>query len=114
MMRFLLWEVVNLGKLSMKKSVRAPLSKELREKYGTRTVRVRKGDTIRVVRGDYKNVEGKVDRVDPKNGFIYVESVTGEKVDGSKYLAPLKSSKIIVKTLNLDDKLRRNVIEQNV
>lgn len=113
-MRFLLWGVVNLEKISMKKNVRASLSKELREKYGTRTVRVRKGDTIIVARGDYKNVEGKVDRVDPKNGFIYVENVTGEKVDGSKYLAPLKSSKIIVKTLNLDDTLRRNIIEQNV
>jgi len=113
-MAFFLWEVLNLEKLSMKKNISAPLSKELREKYGTRTVRVRKGDTIRVVRGDYKNVEGKVDRVDPGNGFIYVENVTGEKVDGSKYLVPLKSSKIIVQNLNLEDKLRRNIIEQRM
>jgi len=103
-----------MKKLSMRKNVKAPLSKELREKYGTRTVRVRKGDTIRVVRGDYKNVEGKVDRVDPRNGFIYVENVTGEKVDGSKYLPPLKSSKIIVQNLNLDDKLRRDILEQRM
>ena len=103
-----------MEKLSTKKNVRAPLSKELREKFGTSTVRVRKGDTIRVVRGDYKNVEGKVDRVDPRNGFIYVENVTGEKVDGSKYLVPLKSSKIIVQNLNLDDKLRRNSIERRM
>jgi large subunit ribosomal protein L24 len=105
-------EVINLKKLSMRKNVRAPLSKELREKYGTRTVRVRKGDTIKVVRGDYKNVEGKVERVDPKNGFIYVENVTAEKVDGSKYLSPLKPSKILIQSLNLDDKLRRKFIEQ--
>lgn len=107
-------EVIDLNKLLRKNNVRAPLSKELREKYGTRTIRVRKGDTIKVVRGDYKNVEGKVERVDPKNGFIYVENVTGEKVDGSKYLVPLKSSKIIVQNLNLEDKLRRNIIEQRM
>ncbi len=114
MMIFYLWEVFSLEKLSIKKNVRAPLSKELREKYGTRTIRVRKGDTVRVVRGDYKNVEGKVDRVDSRNSFIYIENVTGEKVDGSKYLAPLKSSKIIVQNLNLDDKLRRNIVEQRM
>jgi large subunit ribosomal protein L24 len=96
----------------MKKNVRAPLSKELKGKYGTRTVRVRKGDTIKVVRGDYKNVEGKVERVDPKNGFIYVGNVTSEKVDDSKYLSPHKHSKIKVQSLKLDDKLQRNVLEQ--
>ena len=41
----------------------APLSTELRAKYNVRSVPIRKDDEVQVVRGTYKNREGKVTQV---------------------------------------------------
>ena len=46
----------------------AHLVKDLRLKYGKRNARVRVGDKVRVLRGTFKGREGKVERVDTKNG----------------------------------------------
>jgi len=40
--------------------MRSPLSSDLRSQYSVRTVQIRKGDSVSVVRGDYKGHEGKV------------------------------------------------------
>jgi len=42
------------------KQLGATLSKELRKKYGRRSARVIEGDTIRVLRGEFKGIDGKV------------------------------------------------------
>jgi len=44
----------------------APLSQELISSKGAKALPVRKGDTVRVMRGDHKGFEGKVSRVDLK------------------------------------------------
>ena len=46
------------------KFLAAHLSKELKEKYGTRSIRVRVGDRVKVVRGTEKGKEGKVENAD--------------------------------------------------
>jgi large subunit ribosomal protein L24 len=67
------------------KSVGSHLSEELQEKLDRRTVRVVKGDTVTVVRGDEDilGLEGKVTRVDTSNGRLIIEGVTIAKADGS-------------------------------
>ncbi|MEM4738276.1 MAG: 50S ribosomal protein L24, partial [Acidilobaceae archaeon] len=40
------------------KLMSAPLSPELREKYGVKNLPVRKGDKVRIMRGDFKGHEG--------------------------------------------------------
>ena len=47
------------------------LSKELKAKYNKRNIEVRKGDTVKVVRGQYKGKTGKVDRVSIKKTKAY-------------------------------------------
>ena len=42
------------------------LSEELREQYGRRSLPVKSGDTVKVMRGDFKDHEGKVEKVDLK------------------------------------------------
>jgi len=37
------------------------LSDNLREQYGSRSCRLVKGDSVRVLRGEYSGIEGKVD-----------------------------------------------------
>jgi large subunit ribosomal protein L24 len=90
----------------------APLSPELRKSRRVRTLPVRKGDTVRVVRGDHKGFEGKISRIDKKRYRIYVEGLTRDKVDGTAIFIPVHPSKIIIKNLNLDDKWRKKILER--
>jgi large subunit ribosomal protein L24 len=94
------------------KLMAAPLTKELAEKQGTKNLPVRKGDTVRIQRGDNKGFEGKISRVDLKNYRIYIEGLTREKVDGTNIFLPVHPSKVMIKNLNLNDKKRKAVIER--
>ncbi|MGQ9759052.1 MAG: 50S ribosomal protein L24 [Candidatus Methanomethylicaceae archaeon] len=93
------------------KTIRAPLSEELREKYGTRTASLRKGDTVLIARGDYKGHEGKVSSVNLSKGRITVEGVTIKKMDGTTRPVPIKPSKVMIVKLDLSDKRRKAVFE---
>ena len=90
----------------------APLSPELRKTYGIRRLPVRRGDTVRVMRGDYKGFEGKISRVDRKKYRIYIEGLTREKVDGTAVFVPVHPSKVMITKLNLEDKWRRLILER--
>lgn len=58
------------------------LSPELRNKYGVKSMPIRKDDEVTIVRGIYKGREGKVVQVYRKKWVIHVERVTREKVTG--------------------------------
>jgi large subunit ribosomal protein L24 len=90
----------------------APLSSELKASQGTKTLPVRSGDTVRIVRGDHKGFEGKISRVDRRKYRIYVEGLTREKVDGTAIFVPVHPSKVMITNLALDDKWRKKVIER--
>ncbi len=94
------------------KLMAAPLSSELVASRGVKTLPVRKGDTVRIQRGDNKGFEGKVSRVDPKHYRIYLEGLTREKVDGTNIFLSVHPSKIQIRNLNLDDKRRKAIIER--
>ena len=90
----------------------APLSPALKSSHNTNSVPVRTGDTVRVMRGDFKGFEGKVSRVDRGKYRIFVEGVTREKVDGSTVLIPIHPSKVMITHLNLDDKWRKEILKR--
>lgn len=92
------------------KIMSAHLSDELRKTYGTRSLPIRAGDVVRIMRGDYEGVEGKVLRVDRKKYRIYIEGVTRQKVDGTTVLVPIHPSNVEIIKLNLDDKYRKEVL----
>ncbi len=87
------------------------LSEELREKYGRRSVKPHEGDSVKIVRGEFKNIEGKVTKVIPKDGKINVEGVTREKQKGGSSPVPIHASNVVITSLNLDDKFRRQKLE---
>lgn len=93
------------------KCVSAHLSKELREKYGRRSLRVRPGDTVKVMRGSYKGVQGKVQKVFPKEGRVTIEGLTRENARGEAVPVKIHASKLQIISLNLDDKLRKEMLE---
>jgi large subunit ribosomal protein L24 len=94
------------------KLMAAPLSKDLAASKGARTLPVRKGDTIRIMRGDHAGFEGKVSRMDLKRYRIFVEGLTREKVDGTNIFVAVHPSKVMIKSLNLDDKWRKAILER--
>ena len=89
----------------------ARLSKELQEKYSTRTMRVRTGDKVKVVRGTYKGKEGKVESVDVVKTRIFITKIDQPKPDGTKRLLPIHPSNVIITELDLSDKKRKAKLE---
>lgn len=87
------------------------LSPELREKYRRKSVRPKKGDSVRIFRGEFLGVEGKVTKVIAKDGRLNVEGVSREKMKGGTAPVPIESSNVMITSLNLDDKVRKAKLE---
>jgi len=94
------------------KFMSAPLSKELRKQYGTRSLPVRTGDTVMIMRGDFKGHEGRVVKVDLKKMRIHVEGVTRKRSDGTTVYIPIHPSKVMITKLDLSDERRRKVLDR--
>ncbi len=88
------------------KFLSAHLSKSLREKYNRRSAPLRKGDKVKVMRGNQKNKIGKVDRVDLKKSKVYVAGIEVTKKDGNKVPLPLDPSNLVITELFDEDKKR--------
>lgn len=88
------------------KFLNAPLSESLKEKYKKKTLRVIKGDTVKVTRGDFTGEEGLVDAIDTKKAKLVVHGVSTTKADGTEVPRVIDPSKVEITTLNLDDKRR--------
>jgi large subunit ribosomal protein L24 len=91
----------------------SPLSTELREKHKRRSVRPIVGDSVRITRGEFKGIEGKVTRVHPESGVLNVEGVTREKLKGGTALVPIASSNVLVTGLLLNDGVRKARLEES-
>ncbi len=94
------------------KLIASHLSKTLREKHGKRSFRLRKGDKVKVMRGQFKGKTGKVERVDVKNEKVFVASVETMKKDGSKSFYPLHPSNLMITELDLSDKKRAESLKR--
>ncbi len=87
------------------------LSRELREKYGRRSFPIRVGDTVRVLRGDHKDTEGKVIRIDRKKYRVYIENIYRENSRGDRVYIPIHYSNLMIVDLDLSDEWRRRKLE---
>lgn len=90
-----------------RKMLSSRLSKELTTKHSKRNVIVKKGDKVKIMRGNFKNHSGTVERVLTKLIRVYVEGAQRVKRDGSKAYYPIHPSSLMIMELNLDDKKRQ-------
>ncbi|MCD6299063.1 MAG: 50S ribosomal protein L24 [Thermoplasmata archaeon] len=90
------------------------LAEDLIVKYNKRSMPVVRGDTVKVVRGNFKNHVDKVREVDLKKQLIEVEGVVTTKVDGSKVPRPIHPSNVLITKLNLTDPWRREKLERGL
>ena len=90
------------------------LEENLLIKYDKRAVSVVKGDTVRVMRGSFRDHEDKVVKVDVKKSFLEIEGITMSKADGNKIAKPIHPSNVMITKLNLTDKWRRKKLERGL
>lgn len=84
----------------------AGLEKGLRDQYKRRAIRIIKGDTVRVLRGDHAGQEGVVDKVDTVRLRIIVHGISVNKADGTEVPRPVDPSNLRITKLNLEDPRR--------
>jgi large subunit ribosomal protein L24 len=88
------------------KQLGSPLSKELHKKYGKRSVRVNEGDSIKIVRGEFKGVDGKIAKVSPQKNSVTIEGIKKEKTKGDKFDVYIHTSNLLVTSLNSENRWR--------
>lgn len=91
---------------TLRKYLAAHLSKDLRKKYGKRSLVVRKGDKVKIMRGKFKKQEGEVTKVDVRKGRIYIKGIAKKKIAGTEVQLPINPSKVMLIELNLEDSKR--------
>ena len=95
-------------------SISAILSKDLRTKYKRRNVRVKAGDVVKIMRGEFKDVEGKVNKVHTDTGRLEIEGVQREKLRGGNAPVLIHASNVMVTSLDLGDELRKKKVEVHI
>ena len=95
------------------KQLSSPLSKELQKKYSKRRVRIAIDDSVKVIRGEYKGIDGKVTKVSTMKNSIAIEGIKKEKLKGEKIDVYIHSSNVVITGLNTDDHWRKNKLEGN-
>ena len=96
-----------------RRMVSAHLDSALMREYNTRSVPVRKGDTVRIVRGasDLKGSENKVASIDLQSYKIIIENITIPKADGTQTSRPVDPSNVVITKLDLSDSWRKQKLE---
>lgn len=89
-----------------KKFLSVNLSKDLRNKHSKRNIPVKKGDTVKIMRGKHSKKQGKIIEVSLKNTYVLIENIQVKKQDGSKVGIKLKPSNLQIIELNLDGQKR--------
>jgi len=90
----------------------ANLSKELRKKHGKRSLPLRKGDEVLVMRGSFAKKQAKIASVNLKKGLVTLEGIQRSKREGSKVSVPFNPRALQIKTLFLDDKHRLDIFKR--
>jgi large subunit ribosomal protein L24 len=92
--------------------ISSTLSDSLREQYQRRSFRVIKGDNVRVLRGEYSGIEGKVEKINTTRGSLSIEGIQREKVKGGNVKVQIHASNVIITGLNFDDSRRKKSMEK--
>jgi large subunit ribosomal protein L24 len=95
------------------KFMHAHVSKELKSKMGisSRSIALRKGDTVKIVKGKFKGKTGKVSDVSLRKNAVYIEGISRKKSKGKELLLPISPSNLYLIDLDMSDKNRKAKIE---
>ncbi len=88
------------------KQLGSALSKDIHKKYGKRSVRVVEGDSVTILRGEFKGVDGKIAKISTQKSSVAIEGVKKEKTKGDKFDVYIHTSNLVVTSLSTEDKWR--------
>ncbi len=101
------YALYNLPPRENRAQIASHLSQELQEKYRRRAITVRKGDTVKVLRGDFKGIQGKVLNVNTRTRTVTIDGVTLETAKHAQKPRPVAPSNLLITKLDLTDPRRR-------
>merc|ERR1712216_785848 len=87
------------------------MGKDLRTKHNVRAVPIRREDEVLIVRGSFKDREGKVIQCHRRKYVIHIERVTRDKANGQPVPIPIHPSNVVITKLHMD-KDRKNLLER--
>jgi large subunit ribosomal protein L24 len=88
------------------KNLAGHLSEKLRKELKRRSLAIKKGDTVKVMRGSFAGKEGKVIEVERAGGRIFVEKVIRKKSDGAEVKVGIDASKVMITDIDRTDRKR--------
>ncbi len=81
-------------------------NESLHKETKKRGISVRKGDTVQVLRGEYRGKSGKVTGVLYANGKVFIEKLALKKASGKEAMIPIHASNLLLTELNREDEAR--------
>lgn len=97
-----------------RKMLASHLSKELKQKYKKRSIPIRIGDDVEVMRGEFKGKKGKISKLNIKKYKVYIEGLVKKKVEGTERMAAMHPSNLRITNLILTDKIRIGKLGKNL
>ena len=97
---------------TISKQISTTMSKDLRKKYSRRSIRIMINDTVKVIRGEYKGLAGKVAKISTESNSVAIEGNKKEKLKGEKIDVYIHSTNMIITSLNTSDKWRLKILEK--
>jgi large subunit ribosomal protein L26e len=94
-----------------RKLMSSHLNKSLRDQYKIRSLPIKRGDEVKILKGKGKGKTGKVVQVYRKRNVIYVDKVQRDKQNGQTVFLPIKPSYCLIEKL-LINKDRTKTIEK--
>lgn len=88
------------------------LDKKLRKKFNRKSMPVKKGDKVEVLRGDFKGIRSKIKELDLRNLKVTVEDVKREKTEGTEVHVLLEPSNLKIVDADLSDKKRQKIVKR--
>jgi large subunit ribosomal protein L24 len=93
------------------KQLGSALSKDLQKKYGKKSARVIEGDSVSILRGEFKGVDGKISKINTAKSNVAIDGVKKEKTKGDKFDVYIHTSNLVITSLNSSDKWRMAKLE---
>jgi len=90
--------------------MRARFDKKLQERYDKKHFGIRTGDTVEIMRGDFKGQSGKVNEI--KGEKAVIEGITVKKADGSATPKGINISNVRITKIDLSDSWRMDKLEE--
>ena len=88
------------------KQMGSALSKDLQKKYGKKSARIIEGDSVTILRGEFKGVDGKISKISTQKSSVAIDGVKKEKTKGDKFDVYIHTSNLVITSLNSSDKWR--------